>query len=252
MINLFWVLSSSLLFMELLVIFSMEKVISILIWVHILAGSVALLCGASALIAHKGGPIHRWVGKVFFWSMAIVSFTATLVAAYRPTLLLLALALFSFYSAFSGYRALFRKRPDKGQKATYLDWSAAIVAVLVSAGLVCLGLHPRVIGAGEIAWVPLVFGALGILLGGTDLKKFSSNFDPAVSKNAWFFDHMSGMLGAYIAAMTAFIVVNFESLGLLGWLGPTAVGIPALHFWQKAYRKKFSGNKPPKEPLPVR
>jgi hypothetical protein len=45
------------------------------------------------------------------------------------------------------------------------------------------------------------------------------------------------MGGAYIAASTAFLVVNVE-WGVVGWLLPTAIGSPLIAFALRKYRKR--------------
>lgn len=45
--------------------------------IHILAGSLALLLGAAALLARKGGTVHRGAGTLFVWSMLAMGITAS-------------------------------------------------------------------------------------------------------------------------------------------------------------------------------
>src|SRR3989442_1105972 len=90
------------------------------------------------MLTAKGGRTHRRWGKVYFWAMAAVALTAVVLAVWRPVIFLALLAVFSFYSAFSGYRALFRKRPREGAHATAFDWTAAIVTFAASATLAVL------------------------------------------------------------------------------------------------------------------
>src|SRR5438034_2073134 len=85
------------------------------------------------MLTAKGGRTHRRWGKVYFWAMAAVALTAVVLAVWRPVVFLALLAVFSFYSAFSGYRSLFRKRPREGAHASALDWTAAIVTFAASA-----------------------------------------------------------------------------------------------------------------------
>jgi len=89
---------------------------------HIAAGSSAFVLAPLALITAKGGKAHRRWGKIYFWAMAVVAFTAIVMAIYRPVLFLALVAIFSFYSAFAGYRVLGQKAAYKGEKtATALD-----------------------------------------------------------------------------------------------------------------------------------
>jgi len=52
---------------------------------------------------------------------------------------------------------------------------------------------------------------------------------------------MGGMIGSYIAAVSAFSVVNFSFLPTaIRWLWPSAIGVPLLLYWIQKYQKKFN------------
>jgi hypothetical protein len=190
-----------------------------------------------AMLTVKGGRAHRLCGKVYFWAMAVVAVTAVVLALWRPQIFLALLAVFSFYMAFSGYRALSRKRPAEGQGAGALDWTAALVTLVVSAALVVLGLVRPGSSWQRLGIVPVVFGALGMILAGLDIAKFVR---PPADRNAWWFAHMGGMLGSYIATVSAFSVVNFAFLPIAArWLWPTVVGTPLIAVWIAYYRIRF-------------
>ena len=64
----------------------------------------------------------------------------------------------------------------------------------------------------------------------------------------WWFRHLSAMLGACIAATTAFLVVNAQAAGLprtsmIVWLAPTIVGTPAIAIWTACYKRRFSSSR---------
>ena len=51
---------------------------------------------------------------------------------------------------------------------------------------------------------------------------------------------MGGMLGSYIAAVSAFSAVNFHFLPpAIRWLWPSVIGVPAIFIWIGYYRRKF-------------
>jgi hypothetical protein len=55
---------------------------------------------------------------------------------------------------------------------------------------------------------------------------------------------MGGMLGSYIATVTAFSVVNFAFLPTaVRWLGPTVIGTPLIVLWVTYYRLRFRRTK---------
>src|SRR5262244_3758779 len=101
----------------------MNELVTALRFIHIAAGTIGLFVAPAAMVTLKGGRAHRRWGKIYFWSMATVTVTALVLAAWRPNYFLLMVAVFSFYLAFSGYRALYRKRPG-GVGA--LDWTATV------------------------------------------------------------------------------------------------------------------------------
>jgi len=215
----------------------METLIVTLRWIHIVAGTLALGLAPAAMLTVKGGRAHRRWGKIYFWSMAVVAATAVILGLWRPKIFLALLAVFSFYLAFSAYRALFRKRPAPGQGPRAIDWAAALVTFSASAALVVLGLLQPGPSWKRVGFVPVVFGALGIVLSGLDVWKFAR---PPADKNAWWFDHMGGMLGSYIATVSAFSVVNFTFLPTaVRWLWPTAIGIPLITLWIIYYKIRF-------------
>jgi len=203
---------------------------------------MALFVAPAAMLTAKGGRAHRRWGKLYFWSMAVTALTAALLALWRPTVFLALLAVFSFYMAFAGYRALFHKRPDRGERATALDWAAATLTLAASVGMVMQGISASVTVRQPLGIVPIVFGALGVVLAGKDLRAFiRPPHDPA----AWWFNHMAGMVGSYIAAVTAFSVVNATFLPtVVRWLWPTAVGVPLIVFWISYYRIRLRRGQP--------
>jgi Predicted membrane protein (DUF2306) len=222
----------------------MGTVVHIILGLHIVAGYIALVVGPGALLTHKGGLWHRRWGKIYYWAMAGVALSAVVLSLYRPNLFLLLLAVFSFYQAFSGYRVLSRKLPHLGQRATPLDWAAAASTLAGSVALAVYGL---------VGWhssttfciVPVIFGALGSVLAGQDVRSFRR---PATAKQAWWFGHMGRMLGAYIATVSALSVVNFAFLPpLIRWLWPTAIGVPGIFIWISYYRRQFN-----RTPSPLR
>jgi len=220
----------------------MESLIATLRSLHIAAGMVALFVAPAAMLTVKGGLAHRRWGKIYFWSMALVAATAVVLSLWRPRIFLTLLAVFSFYQAFAGYRGLGRKRPARGDGPRPIDWAAALATFAASAALVVLGVLRPGASWERIGIVPVVFGALGMVLSGIDLRRFVR---PPADERAWWFAHMTGMLGSYIAAVSAFSVVNFGFLPTaVRWLWPTIVGTPLIALWISYYRGRFGRWRP--------
>src|SRR6266478_4009207 len=169
---------------------------------HIACGMIALFVAPAAMLTLKGGLVHRRWGKIYFWTMAVVATTAMIMAVYRPIVFLALLAIFSFYFAFRGYRSILRKR----QSAEIMDWVGALLTLAGSLSLVALAIHPL---RGQFLPAPAVsfaFGLIGVLISGSDIRRF---LRPPADRNAWWYSHMGGMLGSYIATVSAFSAVNF-------------------------------------------
>ena len=225
----------------------MESAVRVTLWVHVLAGTLALVVAPVALLTVKGGPTHRRWGKVYFWAMAVVAATAVVVGLWKGLLFLLLVAVFSFYAALSGYRVLYRKRPDLGQRASALDWTAAGITLAASAALIVLGIVRPTPTFQNLSTVAKVFGGVGLGISGLDVWRFLS---PPADKRAWWYKHMANMIGSYIAAVTAFSVVNFTLLPTtLRWLWPSMIGAPVIAIWITYYKRRF--NRPKSEASPI-
>jgi uncharacterized membrane protein len=213
---------------------SMDRVFHFALLLHIVNGTVALVIAPLAMITVKGGLWHRRWGKIYFWAMAGVALTATVMCFIRSGVFLFLIAIFSFYMALTGYTALRRKRLE--DRPGLLDWCAAIAMLLAGIAFVATGVLDANLGSQR--WVRIVFGSIGLVLSGVDIRRF---FKPSQGKRSWMFAHMGRFLGAYIATVTAFSVVNLQFLPYLWrWLWPTAIGVPLIIIWQSYYRRKFA------------
>jgi uncharacterized membrane protein len=208
--------------------------------VHIAAGSGAFVLAPLALLAAKGGKAHRRWGKIYFWSMAVVAATAFVMAAYRPVLFLALVAIFSFYNAFVAYRVLGQKTAVTGANVVRpLDWIGALFCFTASAALVLLGaFRPHLVN--NLGIPAIVFGLIGMRISGGAMWGFTH---PPKEKMFWWYAHLQGMIGSYIAAWTAFCVVTIGPL-LHGawwiWITPVAVGVPAIIATTAYYQRKFA------------
>ena len=212
--------------------------------IHVAGGAAALLSMAVPLIARKGGRLHVRAGWVFVAGMTIVSVTALALSAARfffdPRPQAQTAGVFLFYVAIltgagvsAGMRALRGKRRTAASRH---PWDIGLAALLTATGL-------GMAAYGVMLRVPLfvIFSAVGIANGVGQLRYW---LRPPTSTMHWWYEHMSGMLGACIAATTAFLVNNAGNLGLSNlslvvWLTPAIVGGPATAVWRAYYRRKF-------------
>jgi len=194
---------------------------------HVLAGTLALGAGGFAAALRKGGTGHRRAGRLYGWSMLLVTLTALVLVTIRPSTFLLAVALFSFYLVFTGWRAAVlrdgRPRPaDAAATLLMLATGAAMAAWGASAWL------PEVAGPPQ-APVLLAFGGIGLALAAQDLGWLRRGGDRGKARIA---RHLGRMLGGMIATITATLVVNFPYLPApVVWLGPTLLLTPVIAWW---------------------
>lgn len=214
----------------------MDDIFQLTRMIHILSGGLGLFVAPGAMLTRKGGLWHRRWGKAYFWSMVLVVLTAVLMMFVRFNLFLMLIAVFSFYLAFSGYRVLYRKTPQ--QRAGIIDWVAAVLMLTGGASFIGYGIYLLlIIQIASFGIVAIVFGGLGLATAASDIRSF---LRPPADKRAWWFSHMSSMLAAYIATVSAFSVVNFHFLPPVArWLWPTVVGTIGITIWTRHYREKF-------------
>jgi Predicted membrane protein (DUF2306) len=215
----------------------MDGIFRAVLIIHILFGSVALFVAPAAMLTRKGGLWHRRWGKIYFWSITVVASTAVVMSLIRSGLFFLLVALFSFYLALTGYRVLYRKTPQ--QRPRKVDWAATSTMLLGSLALIAYGVYQML--TSSFGMVAIVFGVIGLLFGISDIRDFLHH---PPEKMAWWYSHMTRMLAAYIATVTAFSVVNFKFLPPLPrWLWATVAGTVGIVIWTRYYRRKFSGQR---------
>lgn len=204
----------------------MQNVFQFFLGAHILSGSIALFCGTLIMAMAKGGQLHKNMGKWFFFAMLGVFITSVVLSLLRQNWFLLCIGFFSFYMAAAGYRVLAFKQVQRYAAGPAL-WDQLLGWGGMLAGLALLGLAIYFwLGGSSFGLVPLVFGILSFTMALTDYRKF---FKQSTGKGNWVVTHASRMGGAYIATVTAFIVVNFEmEPAWVLWLLPSAILSPLL------------------------
>jgi hypothetical protein len=217
----------------------------ILNWIHIIAGGIMLLLGLVLIVMPGKGMLrHKQVGRAFVAMTTIVVLTAVIVISFfRFTPFLLAIAVLSAYFCFTGVRVFSRKRPGMARP---IDWVGAGIAGLSGLGL--LGYAIWVISSTDstvLGMLSAVFGIFLMSLSLSDIRDFRRT--SYKDKMWWWYHHMSNMLGAWIASLTAFLVQNGDVLfpgmdsAWLLWVAPGVIGGVAISSWVGKFRKKFEG-----------
>ena len=198
----------------------------ILLTIHILAGTIALLCAALAVSLEKGKRLHVLLGRAYFWSMAAIFLTAIPMSIISSNIFLFLIAIFSFYLAFAGMRFA---RNRKGI-ATTLDWIAVSLMILSGLGMLILS---AIFFTSENSQyiVLLIFGFLASRLGYADLMSYTNNTATGKERIS---RHLANMMGGTIAVITAVLVVNppFEP-EWVWWILPTALITPVIFWWNR-------------------
>ena len=231
-----------------------------LLWIHVAAGFVGLAAFWIPVCARKGGRVHVRAGLVYTWCAYVVSVTAVVVAAGRiATHLSQGVGVterpdlygFPLFLGYLGVTTLAmvrqamrvvatRRTPERLRTPFHeaLAWASIAGSLIVIAFAlgVWSGLSPVLLGLSPIG-----------LFTGRGMLRLMHN--PGAEHMGWFYSHMGSMLGGGIAFHTAFFVFGAQRLfayeivgplGILPWILPAAIGIPAIAIWTRYYRRKFN------------
>ncbi|RFP66094.1 hypothetical protein D0N36_05055 [Hymenobacter lapidiphilus] len=205
-------------------------------WLHIAAGFTGFFVAPVALVVRKGGTAHRRWGRVFFWAMLVAGSTALVSASLNGLTFLLLTGIFSLYLAQFGYRSLHHKGMGQSQRPELYDWTSVLLGLSIFAGTLGYGLLSRPFNP-----VVVMFGGIGLFLTVRQLQGFRRPGPwPA---GQWLRNHISGFMGAYIAAISAFSATNLRFIPFpLNFLWPTLVFVPLLIWLQRHYVPKAGIN----------
>lgn len=201
----------------------MEKTIQILIYIHAAFGGIALVAGFVSMVAKKGLQLHKKSGLVFYYTMTISAVTAMFVALFpnHESPFLFAVGIFSLYFTLTGKRALrFKFKDPNVLLDQWISW------IMIVSGILMI-LLPILVSQ-SINIVLCVFASIGIIFSIRDLRLYS-NLE-RLKKN-WLKLHLGKMIGAYISATTAFVIVNEFFPSFYGWFIPGIIGGFVIAFW---------------------
>lgn len=208
----------------------MELLFEILLIIHIIAGSIGLFTGTINIIRKKGDKQHRLVGKFFLYGMLINAVAGLIMSYLHGNLFLFIIAVFSFYLTATGQRFLSLKRLDKDQKPKAVDWILTTLMLLFALFFILYGIDVMMVG-NNFGIVLIVFGVISILMARKDIRVYRGH---TPFKNYWLLLHIQRMTAGYIAAFTAFLVVNNTYMsGIVAWLLPTIIFTPLIFYWSK-------------------
>jgi uncharacterized membrane protein len=198
---------------------------NLLLITHILFGAISLLTGLVSMLNRKGSAQHRNIGKIFFISMTLVFITAIILSIFKNNPFLFMVGFFSYYLTCSGYRSIYLKKIHMQQKVSWLDWLIGGAGFIFGVALIVYSITGFIKTGHLFNIVPAVFGAISLLFGFFDLRRF---YKRPGKKTYWLESHALKMSGAFTATVTAFSVVNIHiNQQWIIWILPTAI-IPLL------------------------
>ncbi len=218
---------------------ALNQIFQILLFMHIAGGMTGLITGFFNIIGKKGSRIHKKIGIVYVSGMFMATLSGTIMAFMKENNFLFLIGIFSFYLAFTGYRSV-KNKTDNPTLVKWIDVFVAIFTLIFSIWMIVSALvyfNPFRL---HLNPVQLVFGAAGLVFSLGDLLWFLGKRPYKFGRFQWMFNHIGRMIGSYISAVTAFLVVNINSLPpLLIWLGPSVLGSFVIAWYTKKYRSKL-------------
>lgn len=213
-----------------------------LTWSHIICGALVLLIGLCIMILQpKGNGLHKKLGWIYYLAMIWIAISSILTMVFfRFYFFLFPIAIFSFHLVYSGFRAIKMKNSTH---AKWYDWLVASATFIFGLGMFIYGCMLLFQGQNGLAILSLIFGFFIAWSGIGDLYIYRNLANQ--TKMWWWFHHMRGMLGGYIAALTAFLVQNGEHIPVIGhswiiWVAPGVLGGIGIAKWSNYYKQKFS------------
>ncbi len=195
--------------------------------VHIVSGGIALLIGTYIMAAAKGNKQHVLTGKIFAVSMYVCAVAGFVMALLHNSIFLLCISVFTLFMLTTGLQGMaLTKRSIRKSPLILL---ATVLMIFFSLGLLYFGIR------NEFNVVILAFG-LGSLV--MCIQDFTTYFGRTKLANPYYLMHIQRMTGAYIAAFTAFLVVNNTFLpAVVAWLAPSVVGSILITIWSRKNAK---------------
>lgn len=220
---------------------------------HIVIGSIGLLCFWVPVLSAKGGNVHRGSGRVFAYAMLAtgtlaIGISGMTLLAPLPThpqqtdalivrgifgWMMQYLGILTINLAWYGWSCVRNKRVHLQNR----EWRNLVLQVAVLAAAVNVAVR------GVLIHQPLMIGisTIGFATGATNLYFM---YRPLTDKKTWLYEHIKGFVGAGISVYTAFFafgaVHTIPQLALnpLFWSIPLVVGLwIILYQWKKLGRR---------------
>ncbi|PCJ47136.1 MAG: hypothetical protein COA74_12240 [Gammaproteobacteria bacterium] len=234
-------------------------------YLHIAIGAVALIVFWLPLVAKKGSASHRKYGKIFTYSMYILSISGvimTLLVIMDPIAIRFPDKVLSpeQIQKISYQNRVFSSFLFMLSILTFCSTRHSVAVLKVKANRVLLKttnyLSPIILLGllgGLMAWFGfdksiILFKFFGVLSMVVSFGMLRYIFKAEVKQREWIVEHLGSILGAGIAAYTAFFVFGGQrifsiifsgDLQFVPWILPSVVGVTAIVFFSKKFRKQF-------------
>ncbi len=140
---------------------------SVMLTLHIVAGSVALMTMMMAYVTKKGPKAHAKIGRVYGMAMVAVGLTAAILFLLGASTFLLLIAFFSTYSVLVSWRFAKNRRGDIGAVDRWLlIMSAGTIATVTAFTITVFGSNVLTwLGAFVIGTPLLTWNQIGVYKG---------------------------------------------------------------------------------------
>lgn len=214
----------------------------ILLYLHIIAGTISLVLFWIPVLSKKGKQIHNQAGRWYVRAMTVTvasAFVLCLLRMYYGSwtegLALLFLSVLTAIPLTSGVQVLKAKKPTPRYNLIRVYLAGTLLATSLA-----LTIAWWLLGSGLL----LAFAIIGLLAGLADLKQYLPIHKSP--KNSCLREHYSGMLFSGAAAYTAFFAFGGRTLlgniltgwwTLLPWLLPTFLTMALMPFIHRKYKQ---------------
>ncbi|WP_374602707.1 hypothetical protein [Arenimonas sp.] len=199
----------------------------LIVFAHVVAGTIALACFWTAGLAKKGSPLHRRVGQVYLLAMVGIVLTGVPLVLQvtergNPVgaLFLTYLLVLVGNATWSAWRAI-RDRRDRAAYFGPMYWFVAALTAACGLAIIALGFQ-----AGAV--LLQVFGGVGVMAGVGAIKSWRRS---ATDPKWWLKEHYGALIGNGVATHIAFFGIGLRGLlpgvdpqllQLFSWFTPLA------------------------------
>lgn len=203
-----------------------------LLILHILGGTLGLIAGTIAMIARKGGRLHRMSGNIFTLAMLTLATSGFWLAILKSQISNVIAAVLTFYLIGTAWLAG-RRRAGTGP----LDWTGLLLCLASAAGVLTLGIRALHSATGTDNGAPVfmsfVFGGILLLAAAGDARVLAQG---GISGRPRIVRHLWRMcVGLFIATGSFFLgqpqVFPAALRGSIYLIVPAVLPLPLLIFW---------------------